>query len=85
MNNASGIDFIPTYYVDVTEEMELKHKMFACHESQIVWLKDHDNVDYVEQVEIMARFYGLQCGAKYAEVFRERFASGRHTAKRLLP
>ena len=85
MNNASGIDFIPTHYVDVTEEMELKHKMFACHESQIVWLKDHDNVDYVEQVDIFARFYGLQCGAKYAECFREVLASGRQSTKRLLP
>lgn len=85
MNNASGINFTPDYYVDVTEEMDLKHKMFACHESQIVWLKDHDNVDYVEQVDIFARFYGLQCGAKYAEVFRECLASGRQRAERLLP
>lgn len=85
MNNASGIDFIPTHYVDITEEMELKHTMFACHESQIVWLKDHDNVDYVEQLDVAARFYGLQCGVKYAEVFREHLASGRQTTNRLLP
>ena len=85
MNNANGINFIPDYYVDVTEEMELKRKMFACHESQIVWLRDHDNMDYVEQLNVFARFYGLQCGAGYAEVFRECRASGRQTAKRLLP
>jgi LmbE family N-acetylglucosaminyl deacetylase len=85
MNNASGINFIPDLYVDITEEMELKQKMFACHESQIVWLRDHDNVDYVEQVEILARFYGLQCGVKYAECFRECLASGRQRASRLLP
>lgn len=85
MNNASGINFIPDLYVDITEEMELKQKMFACHESQIVWLRDHDHVDYVEQVEILARFYGLQCGVKYAECFRECLASGRQRASRLLP
>lgn len=85
MNNASGIDFTPEYYVDITEEMELKHKMFACHESQIVWLKNHDNVDYVEQVDIFARFYGLQCGVRYAEVFRECRASGRQRTYKLLP
>jgi LmbE family N-acetylglucosaminyl deacetylase len=84
MNNASGVNFIPDLYVDITEEMELKQKMFACHESQIVWLRDHDNVDYVEQVEILARFYGLQCGVKYAECFRECLASGRQRASRLL-
>ncbi len=85
MNNATGLNNVPTIYVDITEQMETKHKMFACHESQIVWLKDHDGVDTVEQIEIFARFYGLQCGVKYAEVFRERFASGRQCPARLLP
>ena len=85
MNNLSGIDFIPTYYVDISEEMELKHKMFLCHESQVVWLKDHDNVDKGEELEIFARFYGAQCGVSHAEVFRECLASGRQRATRLLP
>ena len=85
MCNASGVDFIPTYYVDITEEMEQKHEMFACHKSQLEWLKDHDDTDYVEQVDIMARFYGLQARVKYAEVFREKLANGRLCAKRLLP
>ena len=85
MNNAAGINFNPDHYVDVTEEMDLKHEMFSCHQSQITWLKDHDNVDYVEQVDIFARFYGLQCGVKYAEVFRECQTCGRPRAERLLP
>ena len=85
MNNALGINFSPEHYVDISEEMELKRQMFLCHESQIVWLKDHDNIDYVEQIDILARFYGLQCGVKYAEVFREYHAGGRQRPQRLLP
>ena len=85
MDTLCGVNFVPTEFVDITEEIDLKLDMLNCHESQIVWLKDHDNVDYVEQVDIFARFYGLQCGAKYAECFRECLASGRQTTKRLLP
>ena len=85
MNNASGLDFLPTHYVDITEEMEMKREMFSCHESQITWLKDHDNVDFVEQIGIFARFYGLQCGTTYAEPFRECLTGCRPTTRRLLP
>lgn len=85
MNNLSGVDFVPTYYVDISEEMELKRKMFLCHESQVVWLKEHDNVDKAEELEVFARFYGAQCGASHAEVFRECLASGRQRTMRLLP
>ena len=85
MCNSSGIDFTPTHYVDITEEFETKRKMLACHESQLVWLRDHDNIDVLESLEISDRFYGKQCGVKYAEVFREYLASCRPTTKRLLP
>lgn len=85
MCNASALNVTPTVYVDITDEMETKRAAFAAHESQIVWLKDHDNVDYVEQVEIIGRFYGLQSGAKYAEVFMECNTSGRVRTARLLP
>ena len=85
MCNASALNVTPTVYVDISEEMETKRQAFAAHESQIVWLKDHDNVDYVEQVEIIGRFYGLQSGVRYAEVFSECNTSGRVRTTRLLP
>ena len=85
MEASSGIGFVPDLYVDITEEMETKKKMFSCHESQIVWLKDHDNVDYVEKLEIVARYRGYQCGARYAEGFKICKADGRMSTKILLP
>ena len=85
MTNSSGIDFIPSHYVDITEEMELKHKMLACHESQIVWLKDHDGIDVIAKLDVLSAFYGIQCGVQYAESFKEWLADGRQRPFRLLP
>ena len=85
MTNSSGLDFIPTHYVDITEEMDLKHKMLACHESQIVWLKDHDGIDVIAKLDILSAFYGMQSGVQYAESFKEWLADGRQRTFRLLP
>ena len=49
--------------------MELKEKMLACHESQLVWLKEHDGIDVIDHQRVYARYRGLQCGVKYAEGF----------------
>ena len=85
MDTLSGIDFIPTEYVDVTDCFEAKKKMVKQHNSQLVWLKEHHNVDILESVEIVARFRGLQCGVEYAECFRQYEVLGRIVPSRLLP
>ncbi len=85
MEASSGIGFVPTEYVDITDVMELKRKLFACHESQIKWLMDHDNVDFTEKLEITARYRGYQCGALYAEGLRQCMADMKIATKRLLP
>lgn len=85
MDNVCGVNFLPTFYVDITDTFEIKQEMLACHQSQLKWLKEHDKVDMLETIEIVARFRGLDCKAKYAEGFREYEAWGRRVAKRLLP
>lgn len=85
MTNLDGHNFIPMHYVDITEEMDTKRQMLRCHESQLVWLRDHDGVDVVEKLDATARFFGIQCGVQYAEVFCEFIASGRRIPARLLP
>ena len=85
MGTASQMGFVPTEYVDITEEMETKKAMFNCHESQLVWLRDHDHIDPAEKMIVTARFYGFQSGAEYAEAFRQCVVEGRMTTKRLLP
>lgn len=83
--HSDGINFVPTEYVDITEEMETKEAMLACHESQLNWLLEHDGYDIIEVQRTRAAFWGLQCKAKYAEVFKQLNASGRMRTYRLLP
>lgn len=83
MDNACGIGFEPTEYVDISDEFEFKLKMLECHESQIKWLRDHDNIDYLQTVRRFAGFRGDQCGVCYAEAFRCSEMS--MITKRLLP
>ena len=80
-----GLGFEPTEYVDITDEIETKLQMAACHKSQIVWLKDHDDIDLLEDMRSVSRFRGYQCSVKYAECFRPLMLSGRIPTKRMLP
>lgn len=84
-DTSGGVNFIPTEYVDITEEMELKEEMLACHESQLVWLKEHDGIDIIESQRTRAAFRGDQCGVKYAEGFTQLLAKRRLKPYRLLP
>ncbi len=85
MDNSSLLNCEPTEYVDITDELETKLKMLECHESQIVWLKDHDDNDIIEATRTYARFRGIQSGVKYAEGFRQLRIDHRIVTKRLLP
>ncbi|MBQ7035873.1 MAG: PIG-L family deacetylase [Clostridia bacterium] len=80
-----GVNMIPTEYVDITDEMDTKEKMMACHESQVVWLREHDGYDVIVEQRKQAAARGTQCGVKYAEGFTPCLASGRLRTYRLLP
>lgn len=80
-----GINMIPTEYVDISEEMDVKEKMLSCHESQIIWLKEHDGYDVIAEQRKLAAARGAQCGVKYAEGFTPALVSGRLRTYRLLP
>lgn len=85
MDNLAGIQFIPTEYVDISDTMDLKLQMLECHESQLKWMRDHDNIDFAEFVRTCARYRGLQCGAAYAEGFTQCLAWPKIVPKRFLP
>ena len=76
---------LTTEYVDITEEIDIKLEMLECHESQMKWMRDHDNIDFAEFVKTCARFRGLQCGAMYAEAFTQCYAWPKILPKRMLP
>ncbi len=85
MDNLAGVNFIPTEYVDVSDAIDKKLEMLECHESQLKWMRDHDNIDFAEFVKTCARYRGLQCGVQYAEGFTQCLAWPKLLPKRLLP
>ena len=85
MDNLGGLDFVPTEYVDITDEIDLKLEMLECHESQLKWMRDHDNIDFADFVKTCAKYRGLQCNSAYAEGFRQCLVYPKILPKRLLP
>ena len=85
MDTLANTCFDPTEYVDITDTIELKLKALVCHESQIVWMKEHDKIDFIDFVRSSSKVRGYQCGVAYAEGFRTDMHYGRMTTKRFLP
>ena len=85
MDTLCGVNFNPTEYVDVTDYIDMKLEMLNCHESQIVWMKEHDHIDFPDMVKTCCRYRGFQCGAEYAEGFKQCQVYLKGTTKRLLP
>jgi LmbE family N-acetylglucosaminyl deacetylase len=85
MDTLAGIGFIPTEYVDITEEIERKMEAIACHESQVVWMKEHDGIDFLDFVKTCNKYRGLQSNCAFAEGFRQYAAWPRFVTRRLLP
>ncbi len=85
MDNLAGVNFEPEEYVDVSTCIDKKLEMLECHASQVVWMRDHDGIDFPDMVKTCSRYRGYQCGADYAEAFRMCKAYLKGTTKRLLP
>ena len=85
MDTLAGVNFLPTEYVDITDEIETKLAMLECHVSQMKWMRDHDGIDFAEFVRTCARFRGLQSQVQYAEAYTQCYAWPKLTTTRLLP
>ena len=85
MDTLAGVNFNPTEYVDITEEIDLKIKMLECHESQLVWMREHDGIDFADMVRTCSKYRGYQCGVSYAVGFKQCQVYLKGTAQRLLP
>jgi LmbE family N-acetylglucosaminyl deacetylase len=72
-----GKTVIPSMYVDITGEIEVKENMLACHESQRNWLLTHHKMDeYILAMKRFARERGRETGVDYAEGFRQHLGHG---------
>jgi len=66
------MDFVPDYYVDISEEMETRVAMWKCHKSQCEeWGDATFKVDTTRSKYLQAERWAYQTGAgiKYAEAF----------------
>lgn len=74
MDTVEMLDFVPQFYVDVSEFVDLKQQMLACHGSQ---LQRGDESDFSPLQEVMlrqCRARGAQSGMAAAEAFRQHLA-----------
>lgn len=85
MDTMAGVDFVPTEFVDVSTTIERKLQAFRAHSSQRTWLKEHDGIDMLDQIETVAKFRGYQCGVPAAEGFSLVRTWLRVPPQRLLP
>lgn len=69
IDTLAGVGFLPTEYVDISADLGTKLEALRCHHSQLDWLRDHDNVDVVEQTRVVSAFRGFQSGVAHAEGF----------------
>jgi LmbE family N-acetylglucosaminyl deacetylase len=60
----------PTTFVDISQQMEKKTAMLACHSSQREWLRAHHGVDeYLDSMHRHATLRGTEMGVTAAEAF----------------
>jgi N-acetylglucosamine malate deacetylase 1 len=62
----------PSFWIDVSAQIEEKERMLACHASQRDWLiKHHGMDDYLRAMRDWSAKQGQAAGVKYAEGFRQ--------------
>ncbi len=72
-----GIPVIPTFYVDISDEIGMKEEMLSCHASQREWLRKHHKMDqYLIAMKEFAGKRGAEISVQYAEGFRQHLGHG---------
>ena len=85
MDTLAGVNFQPAIYVNITDQIDKKMEALNCHESQLKWMYEHDNIDFADMVKTCSRYRGYQCGVPYAEGFKPYNVYPRYSTKCLLP
>jgi LmbE family N-acetylglucosaminyl deacetylase len=86
MDTLAGANFEPEFIVDITDTYETKIEMMKCHDSQVTWLKEHDDIDILDFMDGVAKMRGLQGGGvQYAEGFKAAWVWPRIRPENLLP
>ncbi|QDS99139.1 PIG-L deacetylase family protein [Adhaeretor mobilis] len=60
----------PSVRIDISEQIDRKSEMLACHASQREWLRSHHGMDeYIESMKRHSKQRGTELGTEYAEAF----------------
>lgn len=71
MDSVAGINFVPQYYVDITETFDVKMEALQLHDSQNAWMRDLFDQELLDIARVQSAFRGLQIGRPYAEAFMQ--------------
>lgn len=75
--DALGERIEPQFYVEIGDRIDQKAELLAHHESQREWLRAYHAMDrYIEEMKKYGRRYGSECGAEYAEGYRQHLGHG---------
>ncbi len=74
MDTMNMTGFEPGFFVDVSDQSDLKRRMLACHQSQLRRSADGDFTPLEEQMIRQAQTRGAQAGVAAAEAFRGHLA-----------
>jgi N-acetylglucosamine malate deacetylase 1 len=67
-----GREVLPGFCIDVSDVIETKTQMLACHSSQREWLRRQHGLDhFVETMREWCGHQGKRCGVAFAEGFRQ--------------
>jgi LmbE family N-acetylglucosaminyl deacetylase len=80
MDTVAMSSFDPGFYLDISEFVNLKTKMLACHQSQLSRGKDTDFSPLAEMMRLQYQARGMQAGVDAAEAFRAYLAFKRGRA-----
>lgn len=74
MDTANMSGFLPEFYVDVSDHVDLKRQMLACHKSQLTRGADGDFSPLEALMLRQCKTRGAQAGVDAAEAFRSHHA-----------
>lgn len=70
MDCVNATPFQPGFYIDITPHVELKHRMLACHKSQLQRSGDRDFAPLADLMQRQMTTRGAEAGVTAAEAFR---------------
>lgn len=81
----SAMNFQPEVYVDIGDCLDKKLEALGRHKSQVEWMANYTDDDFLEFCTALARIRGIQAGCKYAEGFCAFRIHGYSPNYKLLP